>query len=118
MKKVIIITAILVAVIVAGSIAASILLQPQKTVLSGTYSEETGGTGRSLKFNEDGTVVATHRSVYVVSYSLTGTYEIKDGVIVMWFGNERPDNIFEGTFQFELGEDYILFDGIKYRKVE
>lgn len=117
MKKIIIITAILVVVIVAGSIAASILLQPDKTVISGIYTEEVIGTGGTLEFKKDGSIIATYKSAGTVVYSLAGTYEIKEDVVVLSFGNQRPDNVFEGTFKFELAEDHIMFDGIKYRKI-
>ena len=115
MKKVIIIVAILVAVIIAGAVIASILLQPEEIRLSGTYSNEVLQTGGTLSFDEE-KVVATYRSAGIEVYTLTGEYEIIDGSIIMTFEDDRPDNVFAGTFTFELGEDYILVDGLRYTK--
>lgn len=118
MKKIIIIAAILVAVVVVGSIVAAILLQPEEIRLSGTYSDEVLGTGGTLTFYED-KVIATYRSAGKQVYPmLLGDYEITDGTITMTFEDDRPDNIFAGTFSFELGEGYILFDGVKYYRVD
>ncbi len=115
MKKVIIIVAILVAVIIAGAVIASILLQPEEIRLSGTYSNEVLQTGGTLSFDEE-KVVATYRSAGIEVYTLTGEYEIIDGSIIMTFEDDRPDNVFAGTFTFELGEGYILVDGLRYTK--
>ncbi len=116
MKKVIITVAILVAVVVAGAIIASILLQPEEIRLTGTYSNEVLQTGGTLTFDDE-KVVATYRSAGIEVYTVTGTYEIADGMIVMVFNDDSiPINVFEGTFKFELGEDYILIDGLRYTK--
>ena len=119
MKKVIIIVAILVAVVVAGGVIASILLQPDEIRISGAYSAEALGTGKSLSFDKEGGVIGTYRSAGMEVYSVAGTYEINDGKIVMSFDDESiAINVFEGQFTFELGEDYILIDGLKYYKTE
>ncbi len=116
MKKVIIIVAILVAVVITGAVIASILLQPEEIRLTGTYSNEVLQTGGTMTFDEE-KVVATYRSAGIEVYTVTGTYEISDGMIVMTFNDESiPINVFEGAFKFELGEDYILVDGLKYTK--
>ncbi len=117
MKKVIIIVSILVAVVVAGATIATILLQPEEVKLSGTYSEEALGTGRTLTFDGE-KVVAMYRAAGEEVYTLNGEYEITDGSITLTFENDRPDNIFAGTFSFEIGDGYIVFDGIKFPKVE
>lgn len=118
MKKVIIIVSILVAVVVAGAIIASILLQPDEIRLSGTYSNEVLQTGGTMTFDEE-KVVATYRSAGIEVYTVTGTYTIDEGMLIMTFNDENvPYNVFEGQFKFAEGDDHILIDGIKYYKVE
>lgn len=118
MKKVIIIVAILVAVVVTGAVIASILLQPDEIRLSGTYSNEVIGTGRTLTFDEE-KVVATYRSAGMEVYTVTGTYTIEEGILTMTFDDDSiPHNVFEGQFRFEMGEDHILVDGIRYYNKE
>lgn len=119
MKKVIIIAAILVVAVIAGAIIASILLQPEELSLSGTYSNEVIGTGRTLTFDGD-KVVATYRSAGVEVYTVTGKYTVGDGVLSMTFDDDEniPHNVFEGEFTFGMGEDHIIIDGIRYQKAE
>lgn len=118
MKKVIIIVSILVAVVVAGAVIASILLQPEEIRLSGTYSDEVLQTGGTLTFDDE-KVVATYRSAGEEVYTVTGTYVIGEGVLIMTFNDENvPYNVFEGQFTFEMGDGHILIDGIKYYNVD
>ncbi len=118
MKKVIIIVAILIAVVIAGAVIASILLQPEEVRLTGTYSNEALQTGGTLTFDDE-KVIATYRSAGIVVYTVTGAYTVEDGILTMMFNDENvPYNVFEGQFEFETGEDHILIDGVKYNKVE
>lgn len=118
MKKVIIIVAILVAVVVTGAVIASILLQPDEIRLSGTYSNEVIGTGRTLTFDEE-KVVATYRSAGMEVYTVTGTYAIEEGMLTMTFNDDSIlHNVFEGSFKFEMEGEHLLIDGIVYYNVE
>ena len=118
MKKIIIIAAILVAIVVAVGVIAMILLQPKEIRLSGTYSDEVLETGGTLTFDDE-KVVATYRSAGHEVYTVTGTYTISEGILTMTFNDENvPYNVFEGQFTFATEYDYILIDGIKYYKVE
>ena len=121
MKKVIIIVAILIAVVIAGAVVVSILIQPDEIRLSGTYSNETKDldppTGSTLVFDEE-KVVATYKSAGIIAYTVTGTYTIEEGILTMTFNDPNVEiNLFEGRFTFEKGEGYILIDGIRYYSV-
>lgn len=119
MKKIIIIVAILVAVVIAGAIIASIMLQPEEIRLSGTYSNEVLETGGTLMFDDE-KVVATYRSAGYEVYTVTGTYTIAEGMLIMTFNDESvAHNVFEGQFKFEFGDgDFIWIDDIKYYNVD
>ncbi len=119
MKKVIIIVAILLAIVVAGAVIASILLQPEELRLSGTYSNEVIGTGETLTFDDE-KVVATYRSAGMEVYTVTGTYTIEEGILTMTFDDDDSvlNNVFEGKFTFEMEDEHLLIDGIRYYNVE
>ena len=123
MKKVIIIASIIIALIVAGCVTATILIRnkdmQEEYIIQGTYSKLNIGTGRVLEFDKNN-VTATYMSVNEVVYSVTGTYEIADGKITFNFSPEdaQKANVFAGTFTFEYGEDYVKIDGLVYDKQE
>ena len=87
--------------------------------LKGTYEADAFGTGTSLTFK--GSKVTVQFKLFG-SYGdpIEGKYEIKDNKITITFADEDADDAknFDGTFDFEEGEDYIKIGAIKYRKAD
>ncbi|MBE6548180.1 MAG: hypothetical protein E7667_04800 [Ruminococcaceae bacterium] len=125
MKKVIIITSIVIALIIAGCVTATILIrnkdQKEEYTVQGTYSnvDPELGTGSMYEFDKD-TITATYMSAGNAVYCVKGTYEIEDGYITFTFSPEDAEkaNVFTGKHKFEYGEDYIKVDGLMYPKKE
>ncbi len=87
--------------------------------LSGEYEAVVAGTGLVLEF--DGSKVTyTGKLLGAETGSVEGTYEIEDDKITLNFGEEDEDaKAYNGTFDFEEGEDYIKIGTFgKFTKVE
>lgn len=102
MKKSVRILAVVMALLMVTLVFASC----GKT-LKGTYSAEVFGSGVELEF-EGKEVTITLKAIGFDLGSVTGTYKIKDDKITLTFDsdNEKID-AYNGTFDFEEGEDYI-----------
>ncbi len=75
--------------------------------LKGTYSAEVFGSGVELAF-EGKEVTITLKVVGAELGSTTGTYKIEDDKITLTFESDNDKvNAYNGTFDFEEGEDYI-----------
>ena len=85
--------------------------------ISGTYTAEALGTGAEFEFK--GSKVSI--TVKVLGFSgdpVEGKYEIKDDKITFTFESDDSDiKKYDGTFDFEKGDDYIKIGGVKYKKV-
>ena len=88
------------------------------TKLSGTYEAKAIGTGASFTFK--GSNVTLKLSLLGFSGDgVEGKYEIKDNQITFTFESDDSDvKEYNGTFDFEKGEDYIKIGPIKYTKVD
>ena len=75
--------------------------------LKGTYSAEIVGTGVEMTF-EGKNVTITLKALGMEVGSSTGTYKIDDDKITLTFDSDN-DKVaaYDGTFDFEEGEDYI-----------
>lgn len=114
MKKIIIISvAIIVAVVVLCIVFT--LSSEKSEQLCGKYSSVDIGTGGVLDFKGESVTVSYFSSGREV-FSAQGTYHISDGNIDMSFDDTNSNNIYDGLHKIEICEDYIVFDGIKYKK--
>lgn len=120
MKKVIIISAIILATILIAAALAMLLLRPDEITLDGEYSNVQIGTGRVLVFDKDNNVTARYMSAGTEVYSVKGTYEISDGSIEISFDGEdaQTAHIFIGRHTLEIGDGFIKMDGVRYTKSE
>ena len=51
--------------------------------------------------------------------AVEGKYSIKDDQITITFeGDDKDAKAFNGTFDFEKGDDYIKIGGVKYTKAD
>lgn len=84
--------------------------------LSGTYAtDETLGSGVSYTFK--GKEVTIEVKVLGFTTELVGEYSIDDDKITFTFDEDEEDaSKYEGSFDFEKGDDYIKIGGIKYEK--
>lgn len=75
--------------------------------LKGTYTAEVFGSGVELEF--DGKEVTISLKLLGAEVgSSTGTYKIKDDQITLTFDSDNDKvEAYNGTFDFEEGEDYI-----------
>ena len=81
--------------------------------LSGKYSMEEFGTGVTMTF--DGNKVTTAaKAVGMELYSVSGTYEIKDGKITIAYEGENAEDAkeYSGTFDFEELDDGSIKIGV------
>lgn len=75
--------------------------------LKGTYSAEIAGTGVEMEF-EGKDVTITLKFLGAEVGSSTGTYKIEDDQITLTFESDDDKvEAYNGTFDFEEGEDYI-----------
>lgn len=119
MKKTIRIVAVAMAVLMMALMFAACA----KT-LSGTYSAETLGTGKTFVFSGN-KVTVTYKIIGFSSDPIEGTYEIKDDKITFDFvdeeGVENADlksflSGLQASQDFEEGDGYIKIGGVKYEK--
>ena len=102
MKKTIRITAIVLALLIVTLVFASC----GKT-LTGTYSAVFVGTVIELTFEGESVTIAV-KTMGLMAGSATGTYEIKDDQITLNFESDYAEiKAYNGTFDFEEGDDYI-----------
>jgi len=121
MKKTVRILAVVMAVLMVTLILASC-----GTKLSGKYSAEAFGTGKTFEF--DGNKVAvTYKVIGFSGDPIEGTYKIEDDKITFDFideegvENEDLKSFLSGltTAQsFEKGDDYIKIGGFEYKKAD
>ena len=102
MKKSVRILAVVMALLMVTFVFASC----GKT-LKGTYSAEVFGTGVEMTFKGKD-VTITLKAVGMEVGSSTGTYKIADDKITLTFESDNDKvSAYNGTFDFEEGEDYI-----------
>ena len=102
MKKSIRILAVVMALLMVTLVFASC----GKT-LKGTYSAEFLGTGVEMTFEGKNVTIALKVAGIEVGSS-TGTYKIDDDKITLTFDSDNDKvEAYDGTFDFEEGEDYI-----------
>ena len=86
--------------------------------LSGKYSAEVWGTGVVYEFKGN-KVSITLKVAGFSGEPAEGKYEIKDDKITITFESDDDDvQKYDGTFDFEKGEDYIKIAGVEYKKVD
>lgn len=84
--------------------------------LKGEYSAEIAGTGVTYTF-EGSKVTITTSVLGVKAVEIEGTYKIKDDEITFTFESDDKDaKEYDGTFDFEEGDDYIKIGIAKYTK--
>ena len=75
--------------------------------LKGTYSAEIGGTGVELTFKGSDVTIAL-KVIGIEVGSASGTYKIVGDKITLTFDTENEKvKTYNGTFDFEEGDDYI-----------
>ena len=84
--------------------------------LSGTYAtDEIFGSGLSYTFK--GKEVVIEAKLVGFTTEVVGEYSIDDDKITFIFDKDEEDaSKYEGTFDFEKGDDYIKIGGVKYTK--
>lgn len=118
MKKIIFAAAAVIVVIICVCAAVSFFIVSKSVKLEGKYSNVDMGTGGILEFDGKN-VTATYMSAGDTVYSVSGVYRTDNGNIIMNFnGNTDGINVFEGTHLFDVGDGYIMLDGVKYKKTE
>ena len=86
------------------------------TTLSGTYSAEVAGTGKTYAF-KDNKVTVSYKFLGTEVYSYDGTYKIEDDKITITIDSEDKDaKDLKGTFDFEKTDDGIKIGVIEYKK--
>ena len=119
MRKVVRIMAVVMVVLMV-----TLVLAACGKTLSGTYSAETFGTGKTFEFSGN-KVSVTYKVVGFNSDPIEGTYEIKDDKITFDFVDESDvenDDLksflsgLQGSLDFEEGDGYIKIGGVKYEK--
>lgn len=76
--------------------------------LSGTYTMELLGTGTELEFKGSKVTMTVKVAGAEVGDPIEGKYSIKDDKITFEFESDDKDaKEYNGTFDFEEGEDYI-----------
>ena len=94
------------------------LLASCGTKLSGKYSLEGFGTGVVYEF-KGSKVFITLKIAGFSGEAVEGKYKIDDNKITFTFETDDEDvKKYDGTFDFEKGEDYIKIAGVKYTKVD
>ena len=75
--------------------------------LKGTYSAEIAGTGVEMTFEGKNVTIAL-KLLGAELGSSTGTYKIEDDKITLTFDSDNDKvKAYNGTFDFEEGDDYI-----------
>ena len=86
------------------------------TTLSGTYSAEVAGTGKTYAFKGN-KVTITYKLLGTEVYSYDGTYKIEDDKITITIDSEDKDvKDLKGTFDFEKTDDGIKIGVVEYKK--
>lgn len=86
--------------------------------LSGKYSLEGFGTGVVYEF-KGSKVFITLKVAGFSGEATEGKYKIKDDKITFTFESDDDDvKKYDGTFDFEKGDDYIKIAGVKYTKAD
>ena len=86
------------------------------TTLSGTYSAEVAGTGKTYAFKGN-KVTVSYKFLGTEVYSYDGTYKIEDDKITITIDSEDKDaKDLKGTFDFEKTDDGIKIGVIEYKK--
>ena len=113
----------IMAVVMALLMVAVVLVACGKT-LSGTYSAEILGTGKTFEFSGN-KVSVTYKVIGFTSDPIEGTYKIEDDKITFDFVDEsKAENQglkdflagLESSQSFEEGDGYIKIGGVKYEK--
>ena len=103
------------ALVMALSMVLVVFAACGKTI-SGTYAAEVLGTGATYEF-KGSKVTVTYKALGVVGFEAEGTYKIKDDKITFTFESDDEDaKDYNGTFDFEEGDDYIKIGIVKYTK--
>ena len=102
MKK----TTKILALVLVVAMLGCMLVACGKT-LKGTYSMEAFGTGAAMTFSGSKVTISVKLLGTELS-AVDGTYKIEDNKITLSFDSEEDDvKKYNGTFDFEEGEDYI-----------
>ncbi len=76
--------------------------------LSGTYSMEAFGTGTEFEFKGNKVTITAKVAGAQVGDPVEGKYSIKDDKITFEFeSDDKEAEEYNGTFDFEEGDDYI-----------
>ena len=86
--------------------------------LSGAYEATVVGTGTRFEFKGN-KVTVQFKVLGMYGDAVEGKYSIKDDQITITFeGDDKDAKAFNGTFDFEKGDDYIKIGGVKYTKAD
>ena len=84
--------------------------------LSGTYSAEIAGTGKTYAFKGN-KVTVSYKFLGTEVYSYDGTYKIEDDKITITVESDNKEvSAFNGTFDFVENDDSIKIGVIEYKK--
>ena len=84
--------------------------------LSGTYSAEVAGTGKTYAFKGN-KVTISYKFLGTEVYSYDGTYKIEDDQITITIDSDDKDaKDLKGTFDFEKTDDGIKIGIVTYKK--
>ncbi len=117
MKKILIVSAILIVTVIVAAVILTFALREEKVILEGTYSDVLLGTGRILEFDGEN-VTLTYMSADKKVFSSVGTYEVKNDLIVFYFEDSSASALMSGESMFEIKDDGIIIDGSVYKKTE
>lgn len=109
-------TSVRIIALVMAVLTVTLVLAACGATLSGTYSAEVVGTGKTYTFKGN-KVTVTYKAVGVEVYSYDGTYKIKDDKITITIDSDDKDaKALKGTFDFEKTEDGIKIGIVEYKK--
>ena len=84
--------------------------------ISGTYSAEVAGTGKTYAF-KGSKVTVSYKFLGTEVYSYDGTYKIEDDKITITIdSDDKEAKEITGTFDFEKTEDGIKIGIVTYKK--
>ena len=114
-------TSVRIIALVMAVLTVTLVLAACGATLSGTYSAEVAGTGKTYTFKGN-KVTVTYKAVGVEVYSYDGTYKIKDDKITFEFTSDNDNEAnevkkYSGTFDFEeLDNGDIKIGILTYKK--
>ena len=91
---------------------------------SGKYSADLVLWNRTYEFKGNKVSVTSTGKISGKSTTVEGTYEIVENeddslqIKFAWDSEDRENEIFNGAWAYEIGDDYIKIAGVKYTKAK